>query len=484
MNYVNNATLIRRELIIRLSRLLFDNKATDIDRIPVEMFPKSARSVRCCIHKDRAVSKYRLMALLGHRIEEETDELKPLSDYYNEATERDTVEQPVLTVIDEACSSCIKGNYFVSNACQGCVARPCMLNCKRDAVSMVDGHAKINTEKCVNCGICMKECPYHAIIYMPVPCEEACPVNAISKDEHGKEKIDFDKCTFCGKCMKECPFGAIMERSQIVDVLKSFNSENKIIAMIAPSIVGQFAAELEQVVSAIKQLGFDDVIEVAYGADITAAQETEEFVERMEQGDSFMTTSCCPAYTETVKKHLPELAANVSDTPTPMAITAKYVDETMPDALKVFIGPCVAKRHEALNDPHVDYVLSFEELGALFVAKDIDVQKVEAMNPVQRGERNGRGFAASGGVTDAIKNTANNAVEIEPVLIDGLTKKSIRQLKGFTRECPGNFVEVMACEGGCMAGPCVVCNPKIANRSLQKLLAKTEKETEFVANSV
>ena len=136
-----------------------------------------------------------------------------------------------------------------------------------------------------------------------------------------------------------------------------------------------------------------------------------------------------------------------------------------------------------MNDPHVDFVLSFEELGSLFVAKDIDVQKVKAMNSVQRGERNGRGFAACGGVTNAIKNAANDTVDIEPVLIDGLTKKSIRQLKGFARECPGNFVEVMACEGGCMAGPGVVCNPKIANRSLQKLLAKDEKETELVANS-
>lgn len=484
MNYVNNATLIRRELIIRLARLLFENKTTEIDRIPVDMFPKSARSVRCCIHKDRAVSKYRLMALLGHRIEDETDELKPLSEYYSEATERDKVEQPVLTVIDEACSSCIKGNYFVSNACQGCVARPCMLNCKKDAVCMVDGHAKINTEKCVNCGICMKECPYHAIIYMPVPCEEACPVNAISKDEHGKEKIDFEKCTFCGKCMKECPFGAIMERSQLVDVLKNFNTENKVVAMIAPSIVGQYSAELEQVVAAIKQLGFDDVFEVAYGADLTTAQETAEFVERMENGDAFMTTSCCPAYTETVKKHLPALTPHVSDTPTPMALTAKHVEETMPGALKVFIGPCVAKRHEALNDANVDYVLSFEELGALFVAKDIDVQKVAAHHPVIRGEKEGRGFAASGGVTNAIQHAAKGTIAVEPVLIDGLTKKSMRQLKGFARECPGNFVEVMACEGGCMSGPGVVCNPKIANRSLQKLLAKDEVKPELVEETV
>lgn len=475
MNYVNNATLIRRELIIRLAKKYFQQQLDQTDRIPVEMFPRKETPVRCCIHKDRAVVRYRLMALMGHRIEEETDELKPLAAYAAEAQQRDGVEGPSLTVVDEACSSCVKNNYFVTNACQGCVARPCIMNCPKNAISMVDGHAKIDSKKCVNCGLCMKECPYHAIIYMPVPCEEACPVGAISKDEFGKEKIDFDKCTFCGKCLRECPFGAIMERSQIIDILKQLTSSKKTVAMIAPAIVGQFSASLGKIIGALKQLGFDEVVEVAYGADLTAQAETVEWQERMEKGEPFMTTSCCPAYTETVRKHIPELKPFVSETPSPMQLTAEWVKKETPEKTTVFVGPCVAKRNEALQTSTVDYVMSIEELGALFIASDIDVQESNEEPATKIGAENGRGFPVSGGVTAAIANSIPAGTEFKPVMIDGLDKKTLRELKRLPKACSGNFVECMACEGGCMSGPGVISNPKLARRSLQKLLTKTEK---------
>ena len=368
MNYINNATLIKRELMVRLAKSINSDDIESINRIPLEMAPKNGTAVRCCVYKDRAVLKYRLMALLGHSIEDETDELKPLSVYARESFNREECTAPILTVMDEACSSCVKNNYFVTNACQGCVARPCIMNCPKNAITMVNDHAVIDPEKCVNCGKCMNECPYHAIIYMPVPCEEACPVNAISKNEHGKEQIDFDKCISCGKCLRECPFGAIMERSQMVDVLKSLKSDRPVAALVAPALVGQFSSEWGQIISAIKKLGFDDVYEVAFGADLTVEHEAQELKERLQSGEKFMTTSCCPAYVEAVKKHIPKLEPFVSQTPSPMQLTAKHVREQTPDAVQVFISPCVAKRSEAIKNSGIDYVLSIEELGALFVA--------------------------------------------------------------------------------------------------------------------
>lgn len=470
MNYINNATLIKRELIIKLARLFFQNRVERIDRIPIEMFPKNGSSLRCCIHKDRAIIKYRLMALLGHRVEEEKDELISPLQYAEEALEREKIEQPVLTVIDEACSACVKTNYFVSNACQGCVARPCMLNCRKDAISMVEGKAKIDPKKCVNCGLCMNECPYHAIIYMPVPCEEACPVGAITKDEYGKEHIDYSKCTFCGQCMRECPFGAIMERSQIIDVIKNFGTDKKLIAMIAPAIAGQFSANHTQVITALKQLGFDEVVEVAFGADMTAVNETKELLEKWEKGERFMTSSCCPAFIETVEKHIPELKEFVSNTPSPMHFSGAWVKENYPDAATVFIGPCLAKRSEGLKDPTIDYVLSIEELGALFVAKEIDVQKCVDSDAIRIGTSIGRGFPVTGGVTNAIRNALPDDKILNAVTIDGLNKKSIRELKRLSKSCDCNYAEVMACEGGCLAGPNVISNPKLSKRSLEKLL--------------
>ena len=478
MNYVNNSTLIRRDLIVRIAKLFFkDRLKEEIDRIPVDMFPKKSKSIRCCIYKDRAIIKYRLMALLGHRIEDEADELIPLSEYAKSALEREKTESPILTVLDEACSACVKSNYFVTNACRGCVARPCMLNCRKGAIDMVDGHAQINEEKCVNCGICMQECPYHAIIRVPVPCEEACPVNAITKDEYGREQIDYDKCIFCGKCMRECPFGAIMERSQVIDILASLKSDKKVIAMVAPAIAGQFSTDLQKIITAIKKLGFDLVVEVAHGADKTAQIETNEFIERMNEGKPFMTTSCCTAFTQAVEKHIPSLKPFVSDTATPMHYTAECVENEHPDAVKVFIGPCVAKKKEAIENELIDYVLSIEELGSLFVAKGIDVTQCESESMDSEAQSLGRGFPVSGGVARAIRERIDGRVDLEEVLVDGISSKSLKTLKGYVKKgCPGNFVEVMACEGGCMAGPNVISNPKNANRQLNKLLESMEKE--------
>ena len=469
MNVLNNATLIRRELLIRLSRLFLDNRMDAIDRVPLEMFPKDGASFRCCVYKDRAMIKYRLMALLGHRIEEETDELMPLTEYARQAEERQEVESPILTVIDAACSACVRSNYYITDACRGCVARPCITNCKKNAIRMEKGRAVIDPDLCVNCGLCKNECPYHAIIFIPVPCEEACPVDAITKDENGKEQIDYDKCTFCGKCMRACPFGAIMERSQIIDILKTLRDKKPLTAMVAPAIIGQFSAELGQMAAALKKLGFEHVIEVAVGADMTAEKESHEFVERMKRGDKLMTTSCCPAYVETVKKHIPELAPFVSETPSPMRFTAEKSRELWPDAKTVFIGPCVAKRHESLSDDNVDYVMSIEELGSLFIAAGIDVQACEAEELPYAAHTNGRGFAATGGVTRAIENSVHG-VEVKAEQIDGLSKQQVRALKRYPQNCACNFVEVMACEGGCIAGPAVINNPKLAKRSLDKFL--------------
>lgn len=470
MNYVNNATLIRRELLSKLSRLLLEKNYTDIDRVPLELFPKNSKAVRCCIYKDRAMIRFRLMALLGFGLENEEDELKRLSSYAEESLERKKPEAPFLTVIDEACSSCVKVNYVVTDACQGCVARPCMMNCPKDAIEFVNGRAHIKSEDCINCGICLKECPYHAIIYMPVPCEEACPVDAISKDEHGKEKIDFTKCTYCGKCMRSCPFGAIMERSQIADLIKYLMSDQKTVAMVAPSIVGQFSASLGQLVTALKTLGFDDVIEVAEGAEITTERETKEWVERMEKGESFMTTSCCPAWVETAEKHLPEIKPFLSDTRSPMRYAGEIARKEYPEAVNVFIGPCIAKRKEAWTDDTVDLVLSFEELGSMFIASKIDVQKMES-SELKTISAESRGYAISGGVAHAVKTEAKRD-DLEVVQIDGLSKQSIKELKRFGKKCPGNFVEVMSCEGGCIAGPNVISNPKLASRQLKKMLGQ------------
>uniref|UniRef100_UPI00266B912F [Fe-Fe] hydrogenase large subunit C-terminal domain-containing protein n=1 Tax=Phocaeicola coprophilus TaxID=387090 RepID=UPI00266B912F len=301
MAFTNNVMIVRHKLLENLVALWKENQLVEkIDRIPIEFSPRRSQAVgRCCIHKERAVTKYKSLPLLGWDMSDETDELTPLSEYAKKALERrGKIKENILCVIDEACSSCVQVNYEVSNLCRGCVARSCYMNCPKGAVHFdkKTGQAHIDHDTCISCGICHKSCPYHAIVYIPVPCEEACPVKAISKDEHNIEHINEDKCIYCGKCLNACPFGAIFEISQVFDILEAIRAGEKLIAIPAPSILGQFKATIDQVYGALKEVGFADVIEVAEGAMETTSNEAHELLEKLEEGQKFMTTSCCPSY--------------------------------------------------------------------------------------------------------------------------------------------------------------------------------------------
>ena len=251
MAFTNNVMIVRHKLLAKLVNLWKENKLTnEIDRLPIELSPRRSRPLgRCCIHKERAVYKYKLFPLLGFDMTDETDELTSLSEYARQALERKNKQKEnILCVIDEACSSCVQVNYEVTNLCRGCVARSCYMNCPKDAIRFrKNGQAKIDHDACISCGKCHQSCPYHAIVFIPVPCEEACPVKAISKDENGIEHIDESKCIYCGKCLNACPFGAIFEISQAFDVLEGIRSGEKMIAIPAPSILGQFNTSIEAV---------------------------------------------------------------------------------------------------------------------------------------------------------------------------------------------------------------------------------------------
>ena len=459
--------------MVKVARQFLDGSLLEgVDRIPLELRPKTYKGqrVRCCLHLERAILRYRLIALLGFPTEDETDELKPLSQYAREALVRVGRDPRFLTVIDDACSACVKGTYFVTNACRGCMAQPCMLNCPRKAITIVNGRSQIDEEKCVNCGRCQELCPFHAILPIPVPCEEACPVKAITRGEAGKQIIDHERCIQCGRCLEACPFGAVVEPSEFLDVLSALAGPKPTVALFAPALVGQFDGSSEKLVGALLALGFDQVAEVAAGADRTTEAEAEELLERLEGGASFMTTSCCPAYTALVDKHLPELRPYVSHTPSPMAFVARDAAERFPGSLRIFISPCVAKRREAMEDPFVDLVLTFEELGAAFLAKGIEVGTSEPTVAALVGSTGGRGYGVSSGVRDAVTRRLGARLQVNADLLSGLNPDGLRRLKAYLDgKGPGNFLESMSCEGGCINGPCALVDPKVARRRLEAI---------------
>ena len=457
------------------------------------MRPKGAEvPYRCCIYKERAILKDRTIAGLGFQIEED-DERTSLLTYARNALNRAETDNKHLTVLQAACKGCVPSQIHVTDLCQGCVARPCQNACKFNAITVKDGKSQIDGSKCKKCQMCLNTCPYHAIVKLSVPCEDVCPVGAIKKDERGLASIDFSKCISCGKCISACPFGAVHEKSEIIDILKAMKNGKKVVAMIAPAVAGQFRGNLYQLKTAILKSGFYDVFEVAKGADKTARNEAREFIERMGDSDAmwdaihpiaesgetqtegFMTTSCCAGYMQLVNKHLPEIKQYVSDTHTPLYYTSEYVKSILPDSVTVFIGPCLAKRVEGFENPNIDYVMSFEELGALFMAKKIEVSECEETKFNEESSKQARNFGVTGGVAEAVKKALQYENSVKPLVISGLNKESIRQLKKYAAsgvcEDGCNLIEVMCCEGGCIAGNATINNVKMANKQIKEIIA-------------
>ena len=476
MSSQNNSTILKREILVRLVKAFFSPQFERNTRlIPFDMRPKGSDvPYRCCIYKERAILKDRVIAGLGFSIEED-DETISLEEYAKMSLDRVKIEENPLTVLGAACKGCVPKRIHVTDLCQGCVARPCKSACKFGAINIINGKSVIDSDKCKNCKMCIAACPYNAIVKVAVPCEDNCPVNAIEKNEDGTARIDFEKCISCGKCVTKCPFGAVHEKSQLIDVLKSIREGKELAVMFAPAIASQFPGNIGQLKTAIKKIGFKYVYEVAQGADVTTRNEAAELDERLQEGHKFMTTSCCAGYNEFVKKHLAEIKTFQSTTQTPMFYTAEIVKQEHPEVKTVFISPCVAKKQEAKLNENVDFVLNAEELGALFIGMGIEILDCKEELSEVIPSKQGRKFSITGGVAEAVKFCSCS--NVEPVVVNGLNKDTIRQLKKYAKDgaCEdGNLVEVMCCEGGCISGNATISDYKTSKKLLENLLTQSE----------
>lgn len=408
--------------------------------IPEIIVPGKEATMRCCIYKERAIVSERIKLAMGG----------------------DKTNPNVIEVIDIACDECPVSGYDVTESCRGCIAHRCEDVCKRGAITY-DEHQKahIDKSKCVNCGACAKVCPYSAIINRKRPCENACKIKAISMGENKEASIDNSKCISCGACVYQCPFGAIVDKSfilNVIDLIKKSekNNQYKVYAVIAPSISSQFSyAKLGQVITGIEQLGFHHVIEAALGADMVAHAESRELTER----DGFMTSSCCPAFVDYIHKSFPTLVEHISHNLSPAATIAKYIKETDPGAKVVFIGPCTAKKMEFQKEevrPFIDSVITFEELQALFDSRDLDITTLEE-GVLDNASYYGRIFARSGGLADAVRQGLkeqglDEQNPYDPISCDGIEACRMALLKASKGVLPNNFIEGMACVGGCIGG--------------------------------
>ena len=410
-------------------------KVTDIPKV---IIPGNVPTMRCCVYKERAIIAERVkLAMGGNRS-----------------------NPNVIEVIEIACDDCPAGGYEVTNACRGCLAHRCEDVCRRNAITF-DHQQKAHIDKnlCVECGQCAKVCPYSAIVSRRRPCENSCKVKAISMNENKAASISNEKCISCGACVYQCPFGAIIDKSFILDVIDMLkrsknNTEYKMYAVVAPSISSQFTyAKLGQVVTGIKELGFFNVVEAALGADMVAYKEAEELKKK-----GFLTSSCCPAFVDYIKKQFPDLAEHISENLSPAATIAKYIKTTSSPCKVVFIGPRTAKKMEFQKPevrPYIDSVITFEELQALFDAKKVDIENLKE-SVLDNASYFGRIFARSGGLTDAVSEAIKEQGETDfvfnPIACDGIEACRAALLKAARGALPNNFIEGMACVDGCIGG--------------------------------
>ena len=456
---------IRRQVFTKVAELGFKANAEtlldDMEAIPYEIVNDDTEKYRESTYRSRAIVRERLRLAMGLSLRPENKPVHLTAGVEASNISEKYYEPPLMQVIPSACESCEERGYEVSNMCKGCLAHPCQEVCPKDAISFVNGKSYIDQTKCIKCGKCKSVCPYDAIAKKERPCKSACGVGAIVSDQYGRAYIDPEKCVSCGMCMVSCPFGAISDKSQIFQLARALTEGDQIVAEIAPAFVGQFGDNINarNLKAALEELGFSQVYEVALGADIGAVAEAHHYVEKVATGElPFLLTSCCPSWAMLAKKYFPDMIDEVSQELTPMVATARTIKKEHPNAKVVFIGPCAAKKLEAMRRTvrsDVDFVVTFEELQGMFDAKGIDLSEYEAESSFHNATGAGRGYAVAGGVASAIEKCVNEYYPGEEVKIEhaeGLADcKKILSMAKIGR-MNGCLIEGMGCPGGCVAG--------------------------------
>lgn len=478
-------TDIRKSVFTEVARMAYEGgDYTKAEDLPYRIVPGDQPLHRESIFLERAIAGERVRLAMGLGVRDVQTRTLMTDGMDHAAIAEQYYEPPLINIIPYACHSCPTKQYHVTESCQNCLAASCQKVCPVGAISFVNGKSQIDKDKCIKCGKCANACPYHAIIKLDRPCEAACGMDAIAPGPDGRAVINQDKCVACGQCLVSCPFGAIVDKGQIFQVIQSILKGDQVIAIVAPAFVGQFGkkATPTKFTAAMKQLGFDRVVEVAVGADMCTIEEAKDFLEKVPNEQPFMATSCCPAWHAMVHKLFPAQSGNISMTLTPMVYTARLMKKEFPDCKVVFVGPCAAKKLEAIRADirsDVDFVLTFEELQGMFEAKDVDFASMEDGDDLDEGTAAGRGFAVSGGVAGAVEKVIHEThpdMEVKIARADGLRDCRKMMMAAKAGKYNGYLLEGMGCPGGCVAGAGTILSVDQASKAVNKYTgeAKTD----------
>ncbi len=320
----------------------------------------------------------------------------------------------------------------------------CLLNPKKHA-------PVIFTEQC-------EQCAYERA------CENSCIFDAFERDADGKVVINPEKCIGCGLCVDACRLERLAANKDVVPVLTAIRGKKQeVYALIAPAFLGQFGEKVTvgRLRAAFKAMGFKGMVEVAVFADILTLKEALEFDANIQKEQDYQLTSCCcPVWIAMIRGIYHELLPHVPGAVSPMVAAGRVVKQLHPEAMTVFIGPCMAKKAEAREKDiadAVDYVLTFQEVQDMFEAADINPEEL-GEDEKEHSSRAGRIYARTGGVSEAVKETVkqlnpNRKIEVRAKQADGVPacREMVEKLK--KGEIDANFFEGMGCRGGCVGGP-------------------------------
>jgi len=319
-------------------------------------------------------------------------------------------------------------------------------------------------------------------------CAGRCGFEALYKDESGNISINEELCVGCCDCIENCHAKKLTASKDILPALEAIrNSKTPVYAMIAPAFVNQYSADVTpgKLRSAFKQLGFAGMIEVALFADILTLKEALEFDKNiLNEKDFQLTSCCCPMWIAMIRKVYRELVPHIPGSVSPMVACGRSIKTMYPDALTVFIGPCMAKKSEAREadvSQSTDYVLTFQEIQDIF--------DFAGINPADFGEderdhssKAGRIYASTGGVSKAVQSTVkrlnpDRKIDVKALQADGVPACKALLNDVLSGNFTANFLEGMGCVGGCVGGPKIIISKEEGRKNVLEYAEVAQYET-------
>lgn len=298
-------------------------------------------------------------------------------------------------------------------------------------------------------------------------CSSKCFFDALYKDESGNISIRKDLCVGCSDCIDNCHAKKLTASKDILPALEAIqNSKVPVYAMIAPAFINQYSGDVTpgKLRSAFKQIGFTGMIEVALFADILTLKEALEFDKNIQNEKDFQLTSCCcPMWIAMIRRVYNELVTHVPASVSPMVACGRAIKTLYPDAITIFIGPCIAKKSEARESDvatSTDFVLTFQEIRDLFEFAQINPALLEE-DERDHSSRTGRIYATTGGVSEAVQSTVkllnpDRKITVKALQADGVPACKAMLTDVLAGNITVNFLEGMGCAGGCVGGPKII----------------------------